>query len=217
MATSPACSRPTTTGSASSAPATRPGSSSTPSACRRCRPAGRGAYVLRAFGYCKDADPFTATSDTIEPLAMAGHARLPVRCRCHPACHGGSRRLSPRVPDAPGGWSRAARGSTLRASRQIRLAGHWSRGKHGNQTALLEAVIRPGWGDRTMLEPRVDISRVDQVGGRGGLEPDEALAADQRVGSRPSDQQGMTEPAMLPGRAGPRLESRCGRHGRHRA
>ena len=36
-------------------------------------------------------------------LAMAGHARLPVRCRCHPACHGGSRRLSPRVPDAPGG------------------------------------------------------------------------------------------------------------------
>jgi Flp pilus assembly protein TadD len=26
------------------------------------------AYVLRAVGYCKDADPFTATSDTVEPL-----------------------------------------------------------------------------------------------------------------------------------------------------
>jgi tetratricopeptide (TPR) repeat protein len=25
-------------------------------------------YVVRSFGYCKDADPFTATSDTIEPL-----------------------------------------------------------------------------------------------------------------------------------------------------
>src|SRR5208283_340098 len=85
------------------------------------------------------------------------------------------------------------------------LAGPWSRGKYGNQTALLEAVIRPGWGDRTMLEPRLDCSRVDQVGGRGGLEPDEALAADQHVASRPSDQQGMTEPPMLPGRAGPCL------------
>src|SRR5271157_560639 len=57
-----------------------------------------------------------------------------------------------------------------------------------------------------MLEPRLDRSRVDQVGGRGGLEPDEALAADQRVASRPSDQQGMTEPPMLPGRAGPCLD-----------
>jgi hypothetical protein len=26
------------------------------------------SYVLRAVGYCKDADPFTATSDTVEPL-----------------------------------------------------------------------------------------------------------------------------------------------------
>jgi len=26
------------------------------------------SYVLRSFGYCKDADPFTATSDTVEPL-----------------------------------------------------------------------------------------------------------------------------------------------------
>jgi hypothetical protein len=26
------------------------------------------AYVLRSFGYCKDADPFTAGSDSIEPL-----------------------------------------------------------------------------------------------------------------------------------------------------
>jgi hypothetical protein len=25
-------------------------------------------YVLRAFGYCKDADPFTAGSDSVEPL-----------------------------------------------------------------------------------------------------------------------------------------------------
>jgi hypothetical protein len=26
------------------------------------------SYVLRTFGYCKDADPFTAGSDTVEPL-----------------------------------------------------------------------------------------------------------------------------------------------------
>jgi hypothetical protein len=26
------------------------------------------SYVLRSVGYCKDADPFTAGSDTIEPL-----------------------------------------------------------------------------------------------------------------------------------------------------
>jgi len=26
------------------------------------------SYVLRAYGYCKDADPFTATSDSVEPL-----------------------------------------------------------------------------------------------------------------------------------------------------
>jgi hypothetical protein len=26
------------------------------------------SYVLRSIGYCKDADPFTATSDTVEPL-----------------------------------------------------------------------------------------------------------------------------------------------------
>ena len=32
-----------------------------------------------------------------------------------------------------------------------------------------------------MTEPRLDHTRVDQVGGRGGLEPDEALAADRRV------------------------------------
>ena len=35
------------------------------------------AYVLRAFGYCKDADPFTATSDTIEPLPWRGMPAFP--------------------------------------------------------------------------------------------------------------------------------------------
>ena len=39
------------------------------------------SYVLRAFGYCKDADPFTAGSDTVEPLPWQGHARVSV---CEP-------------------------------------------------------------------------------------------------------------------------------------
>src|SRR5271166_3103694 len=88
---------------------------------------------------------------------------------------------------------------------RFRPAGQCSRCKHGNQAALLEAVKSPGRLDRPMAESWLDISRVDQVRGRGGLEPDEALAADQRVASRASDQQGMTEPPMLPGRAGPGL------------
>ncbi len=34
-------------------------------------------YVLRSFGYCKDADPFTATSDTVEPLPWRGMPAFP--------------------------------------------------------------------------------------------------------------------------------------------
>ena len=30
------------------------------------------SYVLRAVGYCKDADPFTAGSDTVGPLPWKG-------------------------------------------------------------------------------------------------------------------------------------------------
>ena len=37
------------------------------------------SYVLQAVGYCKDADPFTATSDTVEPLPWRRDARVPVR------------------------------------------------------------------------------------------------------------------------------------------
>jgi tetratricopeptide (TPR) repeat protein len=35
------------------------------------------SYVLRGFGYCKDADPFTATSDTVEPLPWRGMPPFP--------------------------------------------------------------------------------------------------------------------------------------------
>jgi hypothetical protein len=35
------------------------------------------SYVLRAVGYCKDADPFTATSDTVEPLPWRGMPAFP--------------------------------------------------------------------------------------------------------------------------------------------
>ena len=35
------------------------------------------SYVLRAIGYCKDADPFTAASDTVEPLPWRGMGRYP--------------------------------------------------------------------------------------------------------------------------------------------
>jgi len=35
------------------------------------------SYVLRSYGYCKDADPFTATSDSIEPLPWRGMPSYP--------------------------------------------------------------------------------------------------------------------------------------------
>jgi hypothetical protein len=35
------------------------------------------SYVLRAVGYCKDADPFTATSDTVGPLPWNGMGPYP--------------------------------------------------------------------------------------------------------------------------------------------
>ena len=53
---------------ASSALVTRYGSSSTHRACHLFPAGWTRSYVLRACGYCKDADPFTATSDSVEPL-----------------------------------------------------------------------------------------------------------------------------------------------------
>ena len=35
------------------------------------------SYVVRGIGYCKDADPFTATSDSIEPLPWRGMPAFP--------------------------------------------------------------------------------------------------------------------------------------------
>ena len=35
------------------------------------------SFVLRTFGYCKDADPFTATSDTVGPLPWKGMGHFP--------------------------------------------------------------------------------------------------------------------------------------------
>ncbi len=35
------------------------------------------SFVLRTWGYCKDAGPFTATGDTIEPLPFRGMSRYP--------------------------------------------------------------------------------------------------------------------------------------------
>jgi tetratricopeptide (TPR) repeat protein len=35
------------------------------------------SYVLRSYGYCKDADPFTAMSDTVEPLPWRGMPAFP--------------------------------------------------------------------------------------------------------------------------------------------
>ena len=72
-------------------------------ACRRLPPGWTRSYVLRSFGYCKDADPFTATSDTVEPLALARHARVPVRVRSRPPDDPGPRGLSARVSDPAGG------------------------------------------------------------------------------------------------------------------
>ncbi len=35
------------------------------------------SYVLRSYGYCKDADPFTASSDTVGPLPWRGMPEFP--------------------------------------------------------------------------------------------------------------------------------------------
>jgi tetratricopeptide (TPR) repeat protein len=35
------------------------------------------SYVLRSYGYCKDADPFTAMSDSVEPLPWRGMPAFP--------------------------------------------------------------------------------------------------------------------------------------------
>ncbi len=35
------------------------------------------SYIFRAVGYCKDADPFTAASDTVEPLPWSGMLAYP--------------------------------------------------------------------------------------------------------------------------------------------
>ena len=35
------------------------------------------SYALRAVGYCKDADPFTAASDTVGPLPWRGMGPYP--------------------------------------------------------------------------------------------------------------------------------------------
>ena len=41
-------------------------------------PAGwKRSFVLRTWGYCKDAAPFTATGGTVEPLPFAAMSRYP--------------------------------------------------------------------------------------------------------------------------------------------
>ena len=35
------------------------------------------SYVLRSYGYCKDADPYTATSDDIGPMPYRGMPDYP--------------------------------------------------------------------------------------------------------------------------------------------
>jgi hypothetical protein len=46
------------------------------------------SYVLRSIGYCKDADPFTATSDHVGPLPWKGMPEFPFK-------HGETRPLDP--------------------------------------------------------------------------------------------------------------------------
>jgi tetratricopeptide (TPR) repeat protein len=41
------------------------------------RPGWTRSYVFRAYGYCKDADPFTATSDSVEPLPWRAMPTFP--------------------------------------------------------------------------------------------------------------------------------------------
>ncbi len=98
----PACSRPTTTGSESSARATRPGSSSKPPACRGCRPAGLGPTSCGPSAIART--PTRSRRPATRSSRCHGGACPPSRSLpVSPANQGGARRLSPRVPDAPGG------------------------------------------------------------------------------------------------------------------
>ncbi len=40
-------------------------------------PGWKRSFVLRTWGYCKDAGPFTATGETVEPLPFRGMSRYP--------------------------------------------------------------------------------------------------------------------------------------------
>ena len=64
-------------GSACSGPETRSSSNSMRRRPPRCSPGWIRSYVLHAVGYCKDADPFTATSDNVGPLPWRGMPAYP--------------------------------------------------------------------------------------------------------------------------------------------
>ncbi len=78
------------------------------------------SYVLRSYGYCKDADPFTATSDTVGPLPWRD-AGFPVRTRNQAAQRPCLRVVPSGIPDAPG----RGRGVT-----EIATASHLGRPSH---------------------------------------------------------------------------------------
>ena len=60
-------------------------------------------YVLRTVGYCKDADLFTATGDTVGPLPCARDEILPVRSGGTASGRRGLPRLHQGLSNAPGG------------------------------------------------------------------------------------------------------------------
>ena len=68
MATWRACCDRTTTSSAWSAPATLVQVEFQASNLPVLPPGWTRSFVLRSVGYCKDADPFTAGSDTVDPI-----------------------------------------------------------------------------------------------------------------------------------------------------
>ena len=76
-------------------------------------PLARGwtrSFILRSVGYCKDADPFTAASDTVGPLPWRGMPAFPFGPEGETAGRPGLSGVPPHLPDPHGGgralWTR---------------------------------------------------------------------------------------------------------------
>ena len=141
------------------------------------------SYILRAVGYCKDADPFTATSDTVGPLPWRGMPAFPLAA--------GARRPADATYEAylrddqtrPAGGAESLRGESMTTSRRLDLAG---RLLHPHQASAHVAIVNSaGRTGKTVLLAGSGVRDVGNLSGAGGLESDMPLAPTSSFGPEP--------------------------------